>query len=216
MNIFKSMTTSLTESLGQHDIERDVLKAPGFKSQGILTVEYTSEGKSQPVALGNVLPVGDVQYKPQVSFTLHPESGAEIKPGDQFALILTDPDAPSRTEKKWSEYCHWIVSGLTLTPTSNAKIESKEAPVESISTLLDLSKGSNLISYMGPAPPPGTGKHRYVFLFLKVNQGVTLEAPKDRPNWGTGVPASGFHEWFAGKGEIWGVNFFNAENTKKE
>ncbi|KAF9430328.1 hypothetical protein BGZ94_007330 [Podila epigama] len=63
--------------------------------------------------------------------------------------LTTDPDAPSRKFPKYREYCHWIVSNI---------------PAPTIGQPLDLTKGQVLMPYMGPAPPPGTDLHRYVFL----------------------------------------------------
>jgi phosphatidylethanolamine-binding protein (PEBP) family uncharacterized protein len=27
-----------------------------------------------------------------------------------MTMVLTDPDAPSREDPKWGEFCHWIAS----------------------------------------------------------------------------------------------------------
>lgn len=37
---------------------------------------------------------------------------------------------------------------------------------------------------MGPAPPPKTGKHRYVLLFFRNIKGKKLDKPTDRKQWG--------------------------------
>jgi phosphatidylethanolamine-binding protein (PEBP) family uncharacterized protein len=89
---------------------------------------------------------------------------------------------------------------------------------ESLSTILDYKKGKEILPYMGPAPPEGTGKHRYVFLLYKQDPAALLTAPKDRPNWGTGVPSSGVRDWIkknGGKLQLLGVNFFYAQNEKQ-
>jgi len=36
----------------------------------------------------------------------------------------------------------------------------------------NIAKGEVLAEYVGPAPPKNTGKHRYVFLLYKQNQGA--------------------------------------------
>lgn len=57
----------------------------------------------------------------------------KIKP---YLLIMYDPDALNGT------HIHWIVSNIKNN---------------------NVNKGINLITYKGPAPPPRTGKHRYIF-----------------------------------------------------
>jgi hypothetical protein len=56
-------------------------------------------------------------------------------------LIMYDPDAYGGT------HIHWSVSDI----------------------MDDVDKGNILIPYKGPAPPPKTGKHRYIFELYKQN-----------------------------------------------
>lgn len=53
-----------------------------------------------------------------------------------YLLIMYDPDAVVGT------FVHWIVSDIKNN---------------------NLNEGTDLIGYKGPAPPPKTGKHRYIF-----------------------------------------------------
>lgn len=200
----------LDEAYNKHKIVPEVVDQ--FSTQGLLTIEYG--GKDQ-VTLGNTLSVEGTQSHPKVQFTLNlPNQEAEllVQEDDRFMLVLTDPDAPSNTDHKWSQYCHWIATDLTLN-TNTATSE------ESLSTVLDFSKAHDLVSYQGPAPPEKTGKHRYVFLFYKQDPQANLVAPEDRPTWGTGVPGSGVKEWVkkhGGKSELLAVNFFYAQNKVQE
>ncbi|XXZ98199.1 carboxypeptidase Y inhibitor [Meyerozyma guilliermondii] len=203
-----TISQSLDEAYVKHKIIPDVVDK--FDTEGLLTIEYN--GKDQ-VALGNTLKVAETQERPTIQFTLN-SSGQEeemsVADKDRFTLILTDPDAPSNTDHKWSEYAHWIVTDLPLNATG------KDA--ESLSTILDYKKGKEILPYVGPAPPEGTGKHRYVFLLYKQDPAASLAAPKDRPNWGTGVPSSGVRDWIkknGGKSQLLGVNFFYAQNEKQ-
>ncbi|KAG7200691.1 hypothetical protein KM043_001243 [Ampulex compressa] len=68
--------------------------------------------------------------------------------GVLYTLILTDADVPTKGYTR--EFRHWIVGNI---------------PEE------DVAKGEVLAEYVGPAPPKGTGKHRYVFLIYRQNQG---------------------------------------------
>lgn len=206
MNLM-TISQSLDESFTKHKIIPDVVDK--FDNQGLLTIEYNDKDK---VALGNTLKVDKTQNIPTIQFTINSpnnqEQELEISKEDKFLLILTDPDAPSNTDKKWSEFAHWIVSDLPLNVSKN------ESP-ESLSTILDFTKGNTLLPYVGPGPPEKTGKHRYVFLLYKQDPLVKLSPPNDRPNWGTGVAGSGVRDWIKKNGgltRLLAVNFFYAQN----
>lgn len=77
-----------------------------------------------------------------------PEIHYKHEGGVLYTLVLTDPDAPTKGYNR--EFRHWLVGNV---------------PEE------DVSKGEVLAEYVGPATPKGTGKHRYVFLVYKQNQG---------------------------------------------
>lgn len=211
MNLM-TISQSLDESYNKHKIIPDVVDK--FETQGLLTIEYNEQDH---VALGNTLKVENTQHKPVIQFTLNSpgqENELEISNEDKFTLVLTDPDAPSNKDHKWSEYAHWIVTDLPL----NANTQDIEA-TESLSTVLDYSKGKEILSYQGPAPPPKTGKHRYVFLLYKQDPKGSFATPKDRPNWGTGTPSSGVRDWIKANGgslKLLGINFFYAQNDTQE
>lgn len=210
MNLM-TISQSLDESFNKHKIIPDVVDK--FSTQGLLTIEYSDKDK---VTLGNTLKVANTQNVPKVQFTLNSPNNHddefEISQQDKFTLVLTDPDAPSNTDKKWSEYCHWIITDLTLN-------ESNPESPESLSTTIDFSKGNEIIEYNGPAPPEKTGKHRYVFLLYKQDPTAKLTPPSDRPNWGTGVAGSGVRDWInktGGLAHLLAINFFYAQNEVQE
>ncbi|WEJ95952.1 carboxypeptidase Y inhibitor [Yamadazyma tenuis] len=209
MNLM-TISQSLDEAYTKHGIVPEVVDP--FKTQGLLTIEYSDKNK---VTLGNTLKVDSTQHVPTIQFTVNspaPEEEFEVSANDKFALVLTDPDAPSYSDKKWSEYCHWIVTDLALNI-------NKDTDAESLSTMLDFSKGNALVPYVGPGPPEKTKKHRYVFLLYKQDPSAKLTAPADRPNWGTNVPGSGVRDWIkkhGGSAQLLAVNFFYAQNEVQE
>jgi len=101
-----------------------------------------------------------------------------------YVIAATDPDAPSRDDPKWSEFCHWIAKGLAVSSSSGG---------------LSLSDLEDVISYKPPGPPKKTGKHRYVFVALAPLNGTMdplhLTQPSDRQNWGTGEERHGLRGW---------------------
>lgn len=140
--------------------------------------------KSDKASLGNTVDPSDVQSSPSVHFELAKQSHLE---SDKFAgmthvIALTDPDAPSRDDPKWSEFCHWIATGVPLEKNGVTSF-----------------KLDDVVEYKPPGPPPKTGKHRYVFLAFVPRNGTTdplhLTKPEDRKHWGSDEEGYGVREW---------------------
>lgn len=212
MNQAFSFTKASIEALTKHDILKDVIKVKEFQPWGVLAAEY---GKDTPIAMGNILRPEETQSKPVIQFNLNPEENApRIHDSDLFTLVLTDPDAPSRTDHKWSEYCHYVESDIKiLDQSAHSSTGNVEEPQFVVA---ELKNGSVLQEYEGPAPPKGTGKHRYILLLYKQPDGVTSSSFTKighRKNWGYGTPSTGVHKWATeNKLEPIATNFFFAEN----
>lgn len=115
----------------------------------------------------------------------------------QLTLALTDPDAPSRENPKWSQICHYIVTNVPLasswSPSSSSNLDINNKKHHKLKTIMP---------YKPPGPPPKTGKHRYVFVALAPKNGTTepldLVKPRDRQHWGYGGEekvGKGVREW---------------------
>jgi Raf kinase inhibitor-like YbhB/YbcL family protein len=65
-----------------------------------------------------------------------------------LALLVDDPDAPGGV------FTHWIAWGLD--PAAEGLDEGESAPREG-------QNDFGTSGYRGPCPPPGHGRHRYVF-----------------------------------------------------
>ncbi|KAI9685633.1 MAG: hypothetical protein M1820_010770 [Bogoriella megaspora] len=174
-----------------------------------LTVNWPNAHAS----LGNTLNPSDLQSRPNISLITKTPPSISVS-NSNFILALTDPDAPSRSNPKWSEICHWIAVNLTL---SNSDSDSN---LELFDFLEGRGEGDDLMPYKPPGPPPKTGKHRYVFLALKPKNGTSeplrLERPKERQHWGRGEKGEGVRGW-AGDGEleVIGANFVYAQNEEQ-
>ncbi|HEY3017200.1 MAG TPA: YbhB/YbcL family Raf kinase inhibitor-like protein [Gaiellaceae bacterium] len=84
-----------------------------------------------------------------------PEEAASL------ALLVDDPDAPNGV------FTHWIAWGLD--PGAGGLEEGEVAP----------SEGRNdfgTVGYRGPCPPPGHGRHRYVFRLYALERDLVLAA----------------------------------------
>ncbi|KAM5342186.1 hypothetical protein ACJ41O_015217 [Fusarium nematophilum] len=166
-----------------------------------LSASWTSDSAS----LGNTLKPANLQSSPSVLLE-KPDSDVpsniKLLPGMTFVLTLTDPDAPSRENPKWSEFCHWIATGVSV---------SAEASGHNF---------KDVIEYKPPGPPAKTGKHRYVFLAFVPANGTTdklhLTKPGARKHWGSDHAGYGVREWAERNGLVpIAANFIYAQNEKQ-
>ncbi|QSZ36060.1 hypothetical protein DSL72_007184 [Monilinia vaccinii-corymbosi] len=147
---------------------------------------------SKRVKLGNTIKPSKTQDAP--SLGIFCPGKKDVSGG--LTVILTDPDAPSRNDDSLSEMCHWIarVPGVMI---------GKLGVVADVNA----SDLLHVVDYKPPAPPKGTGKHRYVFVLLE-GENEKLQVPEQRKRWGFETPGSGVREW-AGRENltVLGANF---------
>lgn len=173
----------------KHGVIPDVLKV--FRPSGALNITYGSK-QVQP---GCELTVAETQEIPQIEAYV-----PSINESSLYTLVVTDPDAPRRGDPTWSEYAHYLVSNIRLNASQSGEFQK-----------MDFSKAQELLSYLGPGPPPETSLHRYVFLLF---EGSTTKQPSDRPNWGLGKPGAGAIDWLESEALTpIALNFFVAQNT---
>ncbi|KAI9252927.1 phosphatidylethanolamine-binding protein [Phascolomyces articulosus] len=120
------------------------LTPQNFTPTIMLDIKYEND---QDVALGNELSLQDTVNPPEVFFLPADESGF-------YTLMMVDPDAPSAQDNHNGPFRHWIVTNI---PGSSSQINGTTA--------------TQLSSYYKPAPPSGTGPHRYIFLLYKQQLG---------------------------------------------
>jgi phosphatidylethanolamine-binding protein len=78
-----------------------------------------------------------------------------------YTVIMTDPDAPTRSDPKYREFRHWTVINIPG---------------------CDVSAGAHVAEYVGSGPPKGTGLHRYIFLLYKQQEGKIVKEVPIVPN----------------------------------
>ena len=129
------------------------------------------------------------------------------------------------------QMCHWIATGIQRAGTNDTEgllesedggfgleLRSLQRREEAEESVLGVDE---LIEYMPPGPPPKTGKHRYVFVLLKPEEGdgkgkKELRKPKERPHFGYGKIGKGVMDWAEDNGlRPVGANFFYAQNKKQ-
>ncbi|KAL9110035.1 MAG: hypothetical protein Q9227_005374 [Pyrenula ochraceoflavens] len=184
---------------------RDRIVLDDFEPSFGLDITYPKA--HEDVQLGNDIPVSSVQTKP--AFVFHtlsspsPSSATRVTTNLTYTLALTDPDAKSRDNPKWSEMCHWLVTNITIPSSSSS------------SGVVPMSM-DELVEYKPPGPPPKTGKHRYVFVLLAGDADTTLKAPEDRQHWGYDKIRHGVRDYAGEYGlEVVGANFFFAQDSEQ-
>jgi phosphatidylethanolamine-binding protein (PEBP) family uncharacterized protein len=161
--------------------------------------------------VGNTVKPKKMKHAPTVQLYDLLPSDASIFTVDehpQLTLAMSDPDAPSREDPKWSQVCHWLVTDVQLTPADS---------IGGSSQFLEMTE---IMPYTRPGPPKKTGKHRYIFVALSPKNATTeklyLSKPGDKYNWGYGRPGAGIREWAAENGlAVVGANFVYAKKQKQ-
>jgi Raf kinase inhibitor-like YbhB/YbcL family protein len=82
-----------------------------------------------------------------------------------LALVLDDPDAPGGI------FTHWLAWGID--PTAGGLAEGETPAVEGRNDF-------DSAGYGGPCPPPGHGRHRYVFHLHALDTELALLAGEDK------------------------------------
>ncbi|MBU2667215.1 YbhB/YbcL family Raf kinase inhibitor-like protein [Actinoplanes bogorensis] len=130
------------------------------------------EVRSDDFTHGEELPVefrdpeiGGKQTSPQLSWSGVP-AGTK-----SFAITCYDPDAPTGVG-----FMHWAVANIPAGVTSLPA----GAGAPGATGMLTLPNDIRLPQYVGPNPPPGSGRHRYVFVVhavdvevLEIDPGLT-------------------------------------------
>ena len=173
-----------------------------------LSLSYPSNHRT--VSLGNKIPPSDTSTAP--IFEIHSlSSPSSLSPtrtlasNKTYTLVLSDPDATSRADPVKGQMCHWIATGISLTSRNSSEgIEEESAYTLEMYPHAEGVVGNvvkQLMDYLQPAPPKGTGKHRYVFVLLASEDGgegkKELTKPEARPHWGYGTMGKGVREWAA-------------------
>jgi len=134
-----------------------------------MKIESTEFAQGQPIGRRYTGDGEDVS--PPLNFTDVPAATVEL------ALICDDPDAP--TARPW---VHWVIykipgdaRGL---PEGIKRLETLTAPAGALQG--ENSWPSDNVGYRGPAPPPGSGPHRYYFKLYALDAALDVKPGLDK------------------------------------
>jgi Raf kinase inhibitor-like YbhB/YbcL family protein len=128
---------------------------PGF------TVRSNDIADGEPLAtphLSGIFGAGGEDRSPHLAWDGFP---AETK---SFAVTCFDPDAPTA-----SGFWHWAVFDIpaSVTELASGAADAQNSGIPSGATTLKNDGG--LKQFLGAAPPPGHGPHRYIFVVHAVD-----------------------------------------------
>lgn len=135
------------------------LSSTAFDDGGPIPAKYTEDGDD---------------LSPPLSWSGVPEGTKEL------ALICDDPDAPSPKRPAPSPWVHWVIYKIP------ADVEVLPEGIPAAARLDDppgALQGKNswpTTGYRGPAPPPGSGTHRYVFKLYALDTELDVEPEIDK------------------------------------
>jgi len=114
-----------------------------------------------------------------------------VNNGAGYAVVMIDPDAPNAITPTSAPIRHWVQVNVPAQDFATGKIT-----------------GQALGAYAGPAPPSGSGYHRYYqFLYLQPSPNVNYAPlPTSRANWDYKGWAASYNLTFVAS------NFFMALN----
>ncbi|KAH7930907.1 PEBP-like protein [Leucogyrophana mollusca] len=136
---------------------------PSFNPSAVLTVSYSGVGNISP---GQALT--QTQVKPAPSLSLTPANSSVSFTG-KYTLVMADAGPPGTDETK-GQTRHWLVNGVTVAGNT-----------------ISIEGGTAITQYAGPAPPSGSGAHRYAVLLFSQPAMFTPPTGFSQPNMGVSV-----------------------------
>lgn len=127
------------------------MESPSFRDGDWIPVEHSVDGGESQVPL---------------EFDAVPAGSASL------ALVVHDPDVP-RDRRPDGNFDHWVVWTI---PAGQRRIAEGDGQVGVVGVT---TRGTN--TWIGPAPPPGDGPHRYFFTLYALDTFLDLPSSAGRP-----------------------------------
>ncbi|MFI8106403.1 YbhB/YbcL family Raf kinase inhibitor-like protein [Streptomyces sp. NPDC086023] len=127
------------------------IETPAFREDGWIPVEHTVDGDDSP---------------PPLLFEGVPSEAVSL------ALVVHDPDVP-RDRRPDGNFDHWVVWNI---PAAQHRLFRDDV---NLAVVGRTTRGTN--TWIGPAPPPGDGPHRYFFTLYALDTMLDLSDSAGRP-----------------------------------
>jgi Raf kinase inhibitor-like YbhB/YbcL family protein len=138
-----------------HDPYEDLPAAANFQLRSDDVQDGGALGIDQ---LSGVFDAGGTDTSPQLAWTGFPDQTRS------FAVTCYDPDAPTA-----SGFWHWAVFGIPRAGTELPRGAGDEKGTLLPAGSVQLRNDSGMRGFIGAAPPPGHGPHRYYFVVHAVD-----------------------------------------------
>lgn len=140
---------------------------PDLPTFTVTSQSFTDGGPLANDQVSGIMGAGGKDISPQLSWSGFPETTRS------FAVTVYDPDAPTA-----SGFWHWAVFNLPATVTELPAGVGDGSASGFPGDAVTLANDAGLKRYLGAAPPPGHGPHRYIVAVHAV--GVEkLDVPDD-------------------------------------
>ena len=135
-----------------------------------LQISSTAFEHGQPIPKQHTGEGGDVS--PPLAWSGVPEGAQSL------ALVCEDPDAPSSKKPAPQPWVHWVIYNI---PPDSAGLPEGVPRQPSPASPAGARQGSNSwpsdnVGYRGPMPPPGSGRHRYIFRLYALDTALDFGA----------------------------------------
>jgi len=142
---------------------------PVFKPTAILTANFQGLGDITP---GELVSKDQVTNSPNLTFT---PANSTITFNGNYTVAMIDPGAVG-SDQSQGQNRHWLVNGATI-------LDNK----------LNFEGAITITEYAGPAPPAGSGPHRYTIVVY--TQGADFTPPQNLSGPVPGVQLFNFPEY---------------------
>jgi Raf kinase inhibitor-like YbhB/YbcL family protein len=124
-----------------------------------LTSRDLGEGEKLAMPqVSGIFGAGGEDISPQLSWSGFP-SGTQ-----SFVVTMCDPEAPTVTG-----FWHWAVVNIPVTVTELPAGAGDESGAALPPGAFQLRNDASMARYCGAGPPPGHGRHRYIFAVLALD-----------------------------------------------
>ena len=143
-------------SAGPAEIE---LTTTAFEPGGPIPAKYTEDAED---------------VSPPLSWSGLPKGTQEL------ALICDDPDAPNPERPAPDPWVHWVIYKIPAEATGLSEGIPDSVRLDDPPGAVQGKNSWPTTGYRGPAPPPGSGTHRYVFKLYALDSELEIEPDADK------------------------------------